>query len=333
MAEFIDQYEALRTGVGWRDRSAQAKIEMNGDDRARFLNGMLTNDVKSLAPGQGCYAAMLSVQGKVLFDVSVLVLEDRFLLETGPELKTRLLDSLNKYIIMDQVEMRDVSDERAILTLVGPASTRLLTQLLGQQAPALGPLEHRAVSIAGKSIRIVRNDYTGTRGWDVWMAAADRGDIEDLLMRSGAALGLQKIEAEVWNLARIEAGRPLYGTDMDENFIALEAGLEDFISMTKGCYIGQEVVVRILHMGHVNRKLVGLRLGEAIDAAGRPRLYDGAKKVGFVTSAGESPILGGAIGLGYVRREASAPGTTLSVNLGERQVGASVAALPFFKSA
>lgn len=330
MSEFTKQYWALRKGVAWIDRSSRAKVEMTGQDRVRFLNGMITNDVGALRPGKSLYGAMLTTQGRIAFDLYVHEFGDRFLLESGADLRTKLLDGLSKYIIMDEVELKDVTDQIAILSLAGPLVWELLELAKGSPLVPLNQFEHTQVQIQDRVVRLVRNDYTGSPGLDVWISSGDHESTKKWLIGLGEQLGMRPIESEVWNVARVEAGRPLYGVDMDDTNLPLESGLQDYISTTKGCYLGQEVVTRVLHMGHVNRRLVGLRLSEALDASGRPRLFSQDKEVGFVTSAVESPIVGAPIALGYARREVADTGTLLWLDLDGRRVDATVTPLPFF---
>ena len=325
-----DAYEAARRRAAWIDRSDRGRIIVSGADRAAFLHGLLTNDVAALKPGQGCYAAYLTPQGRMIADMHVYELGDGMLLTVAGELKKALLARLDHSIFSEDVQLRDVSGVYAQVAIVGPEAASLVARLVtGAGSGELGALpEHGNLraQLDGDPAMVTRTSDAGEPGFDLFV---DRTKIDRLVGAAGAA-GAVPLDAATADAVRLEAGIPLFHRDMDEQTIPLEAGLESrAISFTKGCYVGQEVVIRVLHRGHgrVARKLTGLVLeGDAAPAAGAPvRAAD--RDIGHVTSAAMSPALGRPIALAYLHRDFLAPGTAVTV-LG---VGGEVQELPFVR--
>jgi folate-binding protein YgfZ len=329
----------VRHASAWRDRSREGHVEVTGTDRVAWLQGLLTNDVAALRPGDGCYAAYLTPQGRMLSDVRVLAFDAACRLDLPAAAFERVLRRLEMFIITEDVVLRDLSGEVARLAVHGPASPETLGQLLGSRntdlAAALAALpEHHHVAVNGPAGRIV---VAGTRelgvpGFDVYVPASERVD----LSRRMTAAGLPEIDADTWTACRIEAGRPEYGADMDEETIPLEAGIESrAISFTKGCYVGQEVIVRVRDrgQGRVARRLVGLAASE--DAGTRDALragdtlVDDEREVGRITSGAFSPALRCPVALGYVHRDSAAPGRRLRVRTADGDAGVTVTPLPF----
>jgi folate-binding protein YgfZ len=293
-----------------KDLSSRARFILSGPDRVRFLHGMVTNDVEALAPGAGCRAAMLTVKGKTLAELIVYADPEQLVLELDGEVRAKIRDVLNKHMIMDEVELADVTDETRELGVYGSTAHAALAKALGQEIPALAPYHH--VTLGG--VRVAAAPELGVPGFHVFGAPAVEGRTVD--------------DAE-WEILRVEAGRPRYGADVDEDRLILEAGMDDAVSMTKGCYLGQEVVARATARGHINRKLVGLRVeGDGPVGAGARLSGPGRDDAGLVTSSVVSPRFG-AIALGYVHRTLWDPGTELVVHDGAGERRAKVTELPF----
>lgn len=320
-----EQYRAAREGAAVIDRSALGKAEVEGRDRASFLHGMLTNDVKGLAPGQGCAAAFLDAHGKVMALLRVYALADRLLLELPAGLTQKTLLLLDKYLISEKASFEPVDDAYAILSVQGPKAGALLAGLAGQSLD-LAPLAHVQASVAGQPVRIIqRSEFGALPGFHVWTAPAAADAIRAALREAGAT----PLEDDVAEILRVEAGEPAFPQDADESVLFPELGREDLVSYTKGCYIGQEVVARVKYRGHVNRALTGLRIeGERVPAPGAA-VATAEKEVGRITSAVRSPALGAPIALAYVRREHREPGQTVSVMIDGDPVPARVTPLPF----
>lgn len=334
-----DQYEALRTRAGLLDRSARGRLVLTGADRRAYLHGLLTNDIEALAAGTGTYAALLTPQGRMISDMRVSELGDRALIDLPAAAAEPVLRRLADFIFSEDVEVQDVSQPLAQYGLYGPAAADVLSEVLSAPAASpelrdrlagLGANANLAALFDGADVTIVSSDDYGEAGFELFVDTARGAALADALVRAGA----MPVSHETADVARVEAGRPAFGVDMDEHTIPLEAGIEDrAISLTKGCYVGQEIIIRVLHRGggRVAKHLVGF-VGEA----GRPhasrgdRLRVDGKDVGMVTSAVDSVRLGLPIGLGYVHRDHAAAGTVLELAAADGTANSvTVAAVPF----
>jgi folate-binding protein YgfZ len=318
------QYRAVRAGVGLVDRTDLGLIEVTGRDRAAFLHAMLSNDIQSLPPGQGRAAAFLDVHGKVRALLYVWALEDRLLLVTPPGLAAKTVEGLDHYLFSEKAVLRDATGELSLLMLAGPGAPALAERLTGTAPPA-APWASARGRYQGEPVQLVRGGgETGEA--EVWLAAP--AALGDRLRRAATEAGAVVVGHQAWESLRIEAGWPAWGRDVDQSVLLPEIPIERWVSYTKGCYIGQEVVVRIRDRGHVNRHLRGLLIeGEAVPAPGSPVLA-GDAEVGRVTSAAWSFGLARPVALAFVRRAHAAPGTRLEVRAGERTVPAVVSDLP-----
>ena len=321
--ESLADYRATRDAVGVVDRSDLGVVDVGGRDRAKFLHALLSNDIASLAPGQGCAAALLDVHGKPQVLLLVWALDDRLLLLTPPAMGESTVAALDHYLFAEKVVLADATGERALLMLVGPAADETVKRLTGVVPPDAA-WSHVAGSLDGIEARVVRGGEFDER--EVWLAvpSADRTRAWNAVVAAGARpLGAAALES-----VRIEAGTPRWGTDVDATVLLPEIPFERLVSHTKGCYPGQEVVVRIRDRGHVNRHLRGLLLeGDAIPPHGAEVLADGAV-VGQVTSATRSLGLQRPIALAFVKRQ-HAPGARVSVRAGDATAPAMVSDLPF----
>lgn len=325
------EYHAVRNRVGLIDLSYRGILELAGRDRARFLNGMVTNDIKSLKAGSGQYAAMLTVHGKLMADMRIYNLADAYWLELHEDLAPKTHEALTRHLIADQVEIRDRSGEFIVIALQGPAGIDLFEKLGIGEAKGLEEYQHLEVSVGGTTIRLIRASETGEEGFIAVVPVAAAETVWQTLMEAGRTDRLRRVGMEAVNVLRIEAGVPWYGLDMDETTLLQEAGLERAASFSKGCYIGQETVTRIAHRGHVNRHLVGLLIegGETPEAGAT--LFHEHREVGRITSAVHSPALGRPVALGYVHRESLAPGAILELQTGKATSSAEIVPLPFYK--
>ena len=300
---------------------------MSGADRATYLQGLFTNDIAALRAGQGCYSAYLTPQGRMIADMHVYELGDVILLTTTGDVKDTVLSKLDQFVFAEDVQLGDVTATFAQWAVIGPQAAAALAPLLGVGESALTAMaEHSNTRTEwrGTPAIVTRTSDAGEAGFDVYVEAAQ----SDALKSSLAGDGVPLIDDVVAEAVRIESGVPAFGRDMDAETIPLEAGIEQrAVSFTKGCYVGQEVIVRVLHRGHgrVARKLVGLRLdGDRVPAA-ETTVQSSDKPVGEITSSTWSPALGRPIALAYVHRDFVEPGTKLSVD----GAAAEVATLPF----
>jgi len=312
MVELDGQYRQLREECGLLDRSERGKLLVSGGEAAEYLQGQLTNDVEAIGPGEGLYAALLDRKGHMQGDMRVLRPGEGpdLLLDTEPEALDAVRRHLGMYKIGRDVDVVDVSAGRALLSLIGPRAV----EIAGSAALPENFCEE--VTVAGARVLAV-----GTAGGiDLIFEAQARQQVTDALLGAGAA----EVSPEAAEILRIEAGRPRFGAEMGTETMPAEAGIvEQAVSFTKGCYIGQETVARLHYKGKPNRHLRGLKLSGTAQA-GDAVLF-GDKEVGRLGGAGVSPAFG-PIGLAILRREAE-PGGTVAV--GEDGVTAEVVALPF----
>jgi folate-binding protein YgfZ len=321
-------YEAARRGAGLIDRSERGRIVVSGQDRAEYLQGLLSNDVIALEPGGGCYATYLTPQGRMIADLFVYELGDVILLTVSGDVTAAVLGKLDQFIFSEDVKLGNVTDTFGQLAVIGPGAAKIVAAVTGVAVDVLSGLhEHgnRRTFVSGRPAIVVRVTDTGEPGFDVFVERAQTDALRTVLQHAGAI----PLDAATADTVRIESGVPIFHRDMDEETIPLEAGIEGrAISLTKGCYVGQEVIIRVLHRGHgrVARKLVGLALeGSSTPAAGAP-VRSGDREIGHLTSATFSPALDRPIALAYVQRDFIQPGTVVTVADG---MSAVVSALPF----
>jgi glycine cleavage system T protein len=323
-----DEYRAVREQAGLIDLAFRTQVKMTGEDRVSFLQGMISNDVKALRPGDGCAATLLTEQGRIVADLRAYALANSFLLDVDVRIKEKLIDTLSRFIIADDVEMEDWSETHTTFALQGPISDQVLATA-GLSASLAKEFQHCEVTLAGVLVHIVRISETGEEGYEIITPRENAQAMWQGLLQAGIPFGLRPVGLTALNMLRVEAGIPWYGLDMDEGRIVLEVGLENAISFKKGCYLGQEVVERATARGHVNRKLSGLLVqGDILPASG-DKLFRESQEVGWVTSAVQSLRFGRPIALGYIRREHGAPGTQLRIDRQGTPMIAEVTALPF----
>jgi tRNA-modifying protein YgfZ len=299
-----DEYARLRESFGLLDRSERGKAIFRGPEAADFLQGQVTNDVEGRDPGTGCYAALLTAKGKMLADMRILRGSGWFWLDTEIDALPAVAKMIRTYSIGRDVQPENVTDSRAILSVVGARAD----DALDTAPPAL---EHAFVE--GEHGLYVRTDL----GVDVICDSADVDAVR-------SALGVEPVSSEAVECVRVESGRPRWGIDLDEDTIPQEAGLnERAVNFEKGCYVGQETVARLHYKGKPNRHLRGLRLEAPATTGEEVRLGD--RVVGRIGSTATSPVHG-PIALGLIRREAE-PGQTVEV--GDSGNTAVVAGLPF----
>jgi len=297
---------------GYLDRTGRSLVEVRGDDRLSFLQGMLTNDVVRLQPGQGCRALQLTVKGKIVADVSVYVRENDVLLETDEGRAGPVREILERHIVMEDAETYDRSEELGVLAVLGEGAF----EAAGVQP--LRPYGHRTVgdtTVAGVA-------YVGQPGLHLIASRPRIAEHIATVSRAGArALSLDDVE-----VMRIEAGWPRWGSELTEDTIPLEAGLTEALSYDKGCYTGQEVIARVTARGQVNWQLVGLEMDGEPPVPGAVLSGDGRPQAARITSSCRSAMLGHAIALAYAFRTHGAPGTVLRL---PDQRPARVVQLPF----
>jgi folate-binding protein YgfZ len=313
------EYGALTRGAALIDLGFRTLVRATGPDRVSFLQGMVSNDVASLGAGGGCPALLLTVQGRVTADLRLAALADEILLDCDVRARDGMVAALEALLIADDVELVAPTDPPALIGVEGPESARLLAG----SAAALAPFAHVEARIAGVDVRIQRASEVRGDGFALHVPRAHAAAVWDALVATGARpCGMEALEGR-----RVEVGVPRVGLDMGEKTLALEVPVEEAISITKGCYLGQEVVARGTARGHVNRRLVPLLLAGPAPASGAALVRDG-KDVGHLTTIARAFGAGTLAGLGFVRREHWEPGTELAVRGGHAVTVARVATWP-----
>jgi folate-binding protein YgfZ len=325
------EYAAVCSAVGFIDLSHRGLLQLTGADRVSFLQGMVSNDVKALKPGDGQYATVLNQQGKVLGDARVLCSDNSLYLDLWESIKDKIAEHLNRYLVADEVEIADRTDEYGIISLQGPQAEDCLRRIVGQSDLPAVSVAHRMVNTDGAQVCVVRATSTGETGFDLIIPRPHLKNVAQRLTEAGKEFSGAWIGEEVHNILRVEAGIPRYGTDFTEDNLLLEVGLDQAVSFSKGCYLGQEVVERIRSRGHVNKKLVGLTF-EGREPASQGDVLSADKPVGTITSSVLSPALGKPIALGYVHKDYWSPDTRLSVNHDGVSLDAKVTTLPFVRA-
>lgn len=301
-------YTAVRDGgAGLIDLSECGRIRVSGSEATMFLNGLVTNDVKSLAENRWMPAVFPTVQGRLIGAVRIARVKDGFLIDTERASHDAVLKTISRFTMAGDFKVADLTDESAIVSLQGKRAAEVVEKVFNTNVadlPRNGVSEHEGVTI-------IRATHTSEDGFDLAFDATRAAEMRQALLDAGATL----VDPETFEILRIEAGIARFGRDVDETNVIPETNLDDAVSYTKGCYVGQEIIVRIKHRGHPAKKLVGLR-------ADRP-IEPGA----IVTSAAVSPRVGN-IGLGYVRYESIEPGTNVVL---DDDVNATVTELPFIR--
>ena len=323
-----------------RELTAIGHLRLTGVDRIRFLQGMLTNDVARLGPGRGCHAAMLTIKGRILADLRVYVDAAACHLELDAPWAEKLRQEIDRHLFADDVTVEDKSAESAAVVVYGEGGAALLADLLPSgssqgevEGPALvatleGLAPYQFINTENtEDLRVSADPELLAPGWRVVGARSVVAALGERLRAAGAVV----LDEAGYEVLRVEAGRPRYGIDMSEERMPPEARLDDAISYNKGCYAGQEVIVRLRDQGHLNWKLMGLRLSGQTPVPPRTRLSAPERaEAGEITSSVVSPRLG-PIALGYVHRSQYTPGTVLTVQDPAGDRTATVVDLPFGK--
>ena len=326
-APFDDAYRAAMEAAAAFDRDHRCRFEVSGRDRESFLQNMLSNDVGKLEPGRGIEAAFLTNKGKLVSDLAVYKEPERLFLELERERAEVLGTALGRYIISEDVKLTSFADSEARFSLEGPKAAETLEAVTGAQTGELANLQFLATRAGEVPVVLIAKLREPSPRIDVVVPIADAAEVLSRVLDRGAVAASEAV-AET---RRLEAGRPRFGVDMDDSHLPLEAALDRAVSFEKGCYIGQEYVVRLAHRGHLNKKLVGLRVeGDTPPARGSRVVLDATgADVGEVTSARFSPAERASRALAYVRREAFEPGTPVTVVSDDARRAAFVQSLPF----
>src|SRR5580704_2337168 len=336
---FAEEHRAAREAVGIFDTNWHTIIELSGPDRVRYLNAVVSNDVKSLGEGRGTLALLLNPQGRVLAELEIYALQEKLLVLSDASVRERTVATLDKFIIMDDVTLSDVTEQFGSLAIEGPRAGTVIAEACGLALEGFSEHAIAAVEIDGGACHLIRHSHFGFPGAEIIAPREHLGLLwknlrASVVAQHGAAIGMRAV-----NSLRLEAGIPWFPDDFNDTVIPHEAALEaTHISFTKGCYTGQEIVERVRSRGQVNRRRVQMKFSSADPPAPLTRLRarDGkdksaesqaaqtapaeSKEVGIITSSASSPAANAAIGMAYVRREHDAPGTILDFNGGTAEV-------------
>jgi folate-binding protein YgfZ len=315
------EFQALVSGSGVYDLSSRSNLSLTGGDRVRWLNGMVTNNIRDLKAGRGVYAFLLNPQGHILGDLNVYNLGESLLVNTDQSQVETILAVFDKYIIMDDVEVTNVSKQLSALGLAGPKSPATL-QAAGFEVPELKALQFVEITWQQTAVTVVRGDNPQVESLELLLTPGDPERVSEALMKAGA----KPVGTAALELLRIAAGIPRYGVDIRERDLPQETEQNRALNFSKGCYVGQEIVERIRSRGQVRRKFTGFNIDGQLPAAGSKIQVDG-KDFGEITSAASLPVAGGErrVALGYIRREVAMPGKQVEAG----GSAATVANLPF----
>jgi len=347
------EYAAVRErGCGVIDLSSRGRILVSGTEAVQFLNGLITNDMKTLAVNSWMPAAFPNVQGRLIASVRVMRLMDEgadkkaspvFLIDTEAPTHESVLKTIERFTLAGDFRVKDVTGETAMLSVQGKKAIDVVRSVLGDGAAGVeenqltqiahdssGSSDPLAATLPSRSnqVAVVRASHTGADGFDLVVIIDGAGSLWDALQGAGARpVGFAALET-----LRIEAGVARYGVDMDETNVVTEAALDDAVSYTKGCYVGQEIIARIKYRGHVAKKLTGVTFEQAVKvAAGATVNAEDDKEVGRVTSTTYSPHLGRTIALAYLKYDYLPVGTSLRISSGNEHFAARVTELPFVR--
>ena len=342
--DVLREYATVREGgAGIIDLSNRGRFLVSGTEAIQFLNGLITNDMKTLAEHSWMPAAFPNVQGRLIASVRVIRLKDEetdrnvcptFLIDTEAATHQSVLKNIERFTLAGDFRVTDVTNQTALISVQGSKANDLVRAVLSDNAAGIEANEVCAVN----EVTVIRASHTAEVGFDLLVNAAQATSLWDALRAAGA----QPVGYEALEILRIEAGVPRYGIDMDETNVVTETGLDEAVSFTKGCYVGQEIIARIKYRGHVAKKLSGLLFAEGVkaDAGATIKSTDG-KEIGRITSSTYSPHLRRAIALGYLKYDYLASGTSVLISADnqdlERQalegqnLEAQVAELPFVR--
>jgi folate-binding protein YgfZ len=325
------EHAAIRTGAGIVDRSYLSKLHFTGTDANDYLQRMTSNEVVGLEQGSGNHGALLTDRGKLIADFRLFKSEKHLRIHFDHLQRQAILGPLEKFIIMDDVTIMDMTEKHCIFGVYGPKSGELLRSVFRLDMSAREDFSHFEVFFAGEDLLVASQHITGEEGFEIWSPNELADELWAALVSAAPSHEALPAGHDAFELARLEAGVPLFGIDMDVDTMPNEAGIGHTASVTKGCYIGQEIISRIHHLGHVNRQLSGLRFPDEIPAIGA-RVKAEEKEIGTVTSAGSSPTVGCGIGLAILRTKFAAPGQEVMVEWEGQQTTAKIVGLPFWDS-
>jgi glycine cleavage system T protein len=342
-SDVAQEYGAVREGgAGLIDLSPRGRFLVRGSEAVQFLNGLITNDMKTLEQNSWMPAAFPNVQGRLIASVRVIHLNDEltgkdacstFLIDTEAATLERVLRTIERFTLAGDFRVNDITSQTSMLSVQGKKAASVIASVLDEAAATSTPNAVRQSSWqregAPAEVTIVHASHTGEDGFDLIVNNDQATSLWNALQQAGG----EPVGYDALEILRIEAGMPRYGIDMDDTNVVTETNLDDAVSYTKGCYIGQEIIARIKYRGHVAKKLSGLMFhaSASINAGALVNSVDG-KEIGRITSATYSPKLNRTIALAYLKYDYIAAGTRVKIVAGDQEVNGEVVALPFVSS-
>jgi folate-binding protein YgfZ len=323
--KYIHDYETIQNSCGFFELQNWGILEITGSDRKTFLHGMLTNDVNSLTENEGSYNLFLTAQGKIRADLWLFNLDDKIYLTTHDYLKQELYEGLDKYLIMEDVEIHDCSDQWIVFSVYGPQSLDLLSKSLPGISLPENDNSILEMQIESISFLVAKTAHFGSFGYDFLVPSDNAEQIRTLFTSSD----IQQIPIEVSEILRIESGVPRCKQDIDERVLPQEASLDRALNFQKGCYLGQEVVARLHFRGHINREWTGFKLEFDSLPVCPMTIYFQEKEVGKITSICFSPRYNQYIGIGFLRCEVKNEHSQLSTELNGNRITMKISRFPF----
>ncbi len=310
VADWLQEYRAARETVALIDKCYRMYLRFTGPDRMRYLNAILTNNIKDLPTGNGIVSLFLNPQGRIQAEIETYATADSLFCVSYAMIRETLVPALDKFIIMDDVTLTDETELFGTLALEGPAAADVVKKLTSIDLAGFGELSFQKISVAGISCGLTKRSSGGVAGAEFLATRENLLRLWQTLREAVETAGGRAMGYQALNALRLEQGIPWFGYDFGDKQIPHEAGLEhSHISYTKGCYTGQEIVERVRSRGQVNRVRVLLKFGNGeLPAAGTPLLAEG-KEVGYITRSAFSPTLQATIAMGYVRRENAVEGS------------------------
>lgn len=311
------EFAALRSGCGVYDLGFRTKISLTGGDRVRWLNGMVTNNIRDLAVGEGVFAFLLNPQGHILGDLYAYNRGESITVDTDLGQAEKILATFDHYIIMDDVEVTNLSEQMTALGIAGPKSRGVLAAA-GFTIPEMRPLQVQSVMWQGIDCTLVREEDSEHLSYEIWLAPGSVRQLWDAFLAAGA----MPVGSEALELQRIVSGIPRYGVDIRERDLPQETEQARALNFKKGCYVGQEIVERIRSRGAVHRKFAGFLIEGTVHIAPGTKIVSGEKEVGEITSSASLQLARGnkAVALGYIRREVGVPGREVTISTAKATV-------------
>ena len=330
--DVVAEHRAVRQAVGIADLSHRGKLRVTGDDRVKWLQSVISNDILSLQPGQGRYSGFLTHKGKMLTYFRLYMQTEAVMLEDVGEIGDTTFQAIRKFLLYGtKAKMENCAESWGLLLISGPKAMHVVQSAFGVDVTDLKPVDFVTAQIGGHHALVLRTEETGEMDIEVLLPADSLMTAWTSTMQAGDKFGMRAIGNHARETLRIEAGIPKAGPDLNEEIVPPEANLEGkAFSLNKGCYPGQEVVARMDPYGNVRRKLVGLVLQDSVVPSHGAKLYSGDREVGWISSAVHSLQLNKAIAFGFPLRDFSKPGTQLTVEFEGGRHAATIETLPFY---